>query len=214
MKRGRFLCAAAALILLFSAPLMARAQEGGSQGADKLYLKLNAGALSPRDVDVDDGLDELFGTTLNAELDTGFFVGASVGRSFGQLRGEIEIFYGQVDYTLNEEDRNGEVFPIDEDDAEIAGLMFNAWFDLGGRDWALNPYVGGGVGAMRLDVPGGSDTGFSWQLGAGAIFPIGNNLALDASYRFLNTAYEPEIDSIEYEKIQAHVFLLGITLTF
>ncbi len=221
MKRWGFLCAAAALILVLSAPLMARAQEGVSQqeGAGKWYWKFNVGILSPRDLESTAPPSP----TLNADIDTGVFVSTSVGRSFGRLRGEVEVLYGEVDYTLDATTRgvNGDVVDITriggefaEFEAKITGLMFNAWFDLGASDWALNPYVGGGVGVMHLDVPRGTDSGFSWQLGAGAIFPIGNNLALDASYRFLNTAYEPEIFSIVYEDIEAHAFLLGIKLTF
>ncbi len=226
MKRGIFLCAVAVLGMALSIPLIAKAEEAG-----KWYFTPSAGLLSPRDTDVESiagiNLDDtiLSGT---AETDNGLFLSAAVGRSFGRLRGEIEAFHGRFDFTekaeLSEAVTIGGVqfapgeYELGDGNVKITGLMVNAWVDLGASDWSINPYLGGGVGLTRIKAPAGSDSGFSWQIGGGALFPVSENVSIDAKYRFMSTAYEPEFEGlfgdVEYEKLQSHAFTLGLKFTF
>ena len=124
-----------------------------------------AGAVLPNGTDV--------GWT--TEFDTGWAVSGAIGRSYGPLRGELEVAYQSVGVdthsgvsaggiALDAEDAGvlitgsgnlgvsvGDLVAAGEGDLDTIFVMANAFydFDMGGP---LTPYIGGGVGVGFVDV--------------------------------------------------------------
>jgi OmpA-OmpF porin, OOP family len=84
-------------------------------------------------------------------------------------------------------------------------LMVNAFYDAD-LDAPVHPFVGAGVGVLRADVDAGGtvtacvevcfletltsghgSTNFAWQAIAGASWPLGERVDLEASYRYLRS---------------------------
>lgn len=146
------------------------------------------------------------------QADTGFVVGAAVGRDLccwvPGLRGEVELTYRRNKITGFHEDGTDNLAstaqvpdvtgPLDGTISSFA-IMANVWYDidLGG----FNPYFGGGIGWGRSqfkvnyfdttfsDQHGSvdeKDSGFAYQLGAGFNIPIGQGTRLGVGYRFVD----------------------------
>src|SRR5215208_7737379 len=134
------------------------------------------------------------------DLDTGFMVGAALGASFNEwLRGEVEVsgnFHDVSGEAYFYSDRYNSYTDLDLDGDENAlFVLANLWIDLpiGGF---FKPYIGGGVGAGRIDLEltgdyNGSNYdiiddagwGFAYQVGGGVAFEVAPNWAIDIGYR-------------------------------
>jgi opacity protein-like surface antigen len=150
----------------------------------------------------------------NIDPDTGFMVGAALGVGFNDwLRGEVEVsghFHnvgGKANY-VNEYYGYDYDLKLDGDENALF-VLANLWVDLpiGGM---FRPYVGGGVGAGRIDLEltghyngntydiiDDSDWGFAFQVGGGVAFDIAPNWAIDIGYRYkaiLNTELKVDDD--------------------
>ena len=100
--------------------------------------------------------------TVKAEHDTGFKLGGVVGYYLGSgLRLEGEIFMARAEIsklTNTNISVGGQSIPLEvpvdvSGSAEQLGAMVNLWYDIEtGGDWT--PYVGGGVGLIRIDQSG------------------------------------------------------------
>ena len=98
--------------------------------------------------------------TAVSEHDTGFKFGAMLGyRLESGLRLEGEVFMARADVTKIT-NRNiivgGQQLPIQvplevSGAAEQLGVMANLWYDLETIDDAWTPYIGGGLGLVRID---------------------------------------------------------------
>ena len=102
-------------------------------------------------------------STINSEHDTGFKLGGSVGYHFDNgLRVEGELFYARAKVsklTNTQLSLSGLDLPFDlpgEVDVPVSGSvdqlggMVNVWYDFDIGD-ALTPYIGGGIGLVRID---------------------------------------------------------------
>src|SRR3546814_11211698 len=84
--------------------------------------------------------------------------------------------------------------------------MGNIWVNLEFGDSGFAPYLGGGIGAMRIetndvsvigfDLSDESDTVGAGQLGAGIGYRITDNFSVSFVYRFLMSE-DPEFDEVE-----------------
>ena len=144
--------------------------------------------------------------SVTPDSDTGFIVSGAIGMSLASvldgLRVEAEVAYRQnkVDGTWASDTNTtavggNAVGRLDYDHSTLS-VMANVWydFDIGG----VKPYVGGGIGWADTDLDGNyiattpvavrplsfSDSGFAWQLGAGANFAISPNMSLGVGYRY------------------------------
>lgn len=162
-------------------PDPAQAQTGGA-----LYGRIDGG-YSPA------GNTEI---TVNApiggdvSLKDGFVVSGGIGYAFANgLRIEGEVSHRE----------NGlKAGPLVDPGGKIraTSLMANVYYDFGGRESMLNPYLGAGVGAAfsklkannsQAFIPLSIDknaTSFAYQLMAGLGIGVSDNIDLDVGYRY------------------------------
>ena len=177
--------------LISSTAILAAMTIGSSAQAQGMggdwYVSLFGGYSNIGSIDTD-----YEGSEVEHEFDDSYVVGVAVGTTISPgLRGEVELSYSS--YEGGDVLYDGSFSYETDGDAKITFLLGNIWYDiptagLGGG----TPYVGGGIGAVSLDVDttfGGSDfgygdkvTGLGYQLGAGIQFPAGGGM-IDVSYR-------------------------------
>ncbi|QJE73540.1 porin family protein [Aerophototrophica crusticola] len=170
---------AAALAISAAAAVPALAKDG-------FYVAPSLGLLVPQSQDYDDGVD-----TGKVEFDNGWTIGAAAGYRFGQFRVEGELAYGEVsggDFTFN-----GAKSSFDAEQTLFSGTLAG-YYDFGAD--GIQPYVGGGIGFLSADIENvsalginagdlGSDTNLTLFGEAGVAIPVGENLAIVPSYRYI-----------------------------
>ena len=128
------------------------------------------------------------------EFALGLVVGARIAPN---VRAEVELSYSNSDvdgtkltlFTLGSVDSKG--------DFSSTSLLVNAWYDFETNS-SWRPYVGGGIGYTSVDADidapstaaariDDSDGGFSYQIGFGVIFPVGQSGTIDIGYRYRET---------------------------
>ncbi len=189
----RILLAAAGAILL--GPNLASAQ----MQLTEMYVGAFGGAVF--DVDAKGENDSVFpNTTVSLDFDPdGSYIGGLVfgARIAPQARAEIELSYSSSDV-------DGTIFGTPGGDSvldangnlDATSLILNAWYEFETNgDW--RPYVGGGIGYTSVDADvdaaagisrfNDSDGGFSYQIGFGVTFPVGNSGEIDIGYRYRET---------------------------
>ncbi|MEX2614961.1 MAG: OmpA family protein [Alphaproteobacteria bacterium] len=155
--------------------------------SEGLYISGGVGGVFPRDSDVDGP-----GVNSNVEFDRGPVGSIAIGSTLGgNLRGEIELSHREVDIDS--------VSGAAGSTGDVAGtaLMFNGFYDFSTGS-NFTPYLGAGVGPMRLDVNGAAPFAGAridddeWVVAAQAIAGIGyrvsDRLGLFTDYRYLHTA--------------------------
>lgn len=131
---------------------------------------------------------------LNAELEDDWMFDVGVGRSFENgFRGELELA-----------SRTNGVAAIDEN-VRATSAMLNAFYDFS-RDGAVQPYVGVGVGFVKVEAGEPDDTSIAWQGLAGVGIPIRERMKLDIGYRYL------EVDELRFAGLSAGYEHEAITL--
>ena len=167
---------------------------------------------------------------LSQKADAGYILGATVGMSMApNLRVEAELSYakyetGDATFTVFY-DGSLDFSETYASDGELTAtyLMGNVWLDLpdmGGNSGAT-PYVGGGIGGVKLEFSGdgGSedDTVLAYQIGAGVQFPVGAGM-VDIGYRFKGTG-KPEFEvfpgeTIEFDALYSNNLQVGYVMKF
>lgn len=239
MKTGSI--AACAALLISSAPAFAgglggtvvEAQPAAPQAmpasptSRDYYVSLFAGGHAFSDVDTD-----FYGSEYTVEFDTGYVAGLTIGHRYNDtLRAEVELSFASADassYSV----RDGDIVYNDEDPAEgdLTGtyLLANVWYDIP-TSGALGYYVGGGIGAAKMEADttfdgavygyGPGETKFAAQLGGGLTYALSDQLALDAGYRF---KYVGDVDFddndgegvYEAADVQSHSLQVGLIYDF
>ena len=134
-KKFRPLCIGTAL--LAGSAFGAVAQDMMAEG---LYLGAGAGLNQTRDSDISGT-----GISTNAELDRGYLLLGSIGYDWaGPLRSELEL-----SYRSNDIDDVGGV--AGSGGIKSYGAMVNLFYDFALGN-AFTPYLGVGLGALRLDA--------------------------------------------------------------
>lgn len=172
--------------------------------------------------------------TLNQEMDGGYILGATLGRSvMPNVRVEAEISYakyeaGDFNYSSSYNIDSGATWTYAETFAGSGGLtatylMGNVWLDLpdmGGTSGVV-PYVGGGVGGGKLEIStddfSGDDTVFAYQIGAGVQFPMDAGM-VDIGYRFKGTG-KPKFEvfgeeTLEFDELYSNNLQVGYVMKF
>lgn len=137
------------------------------------------------------------GEQLELDLGTGYSLDGALGYDFGNGL----MIEGQLGFlSSNTGDLSIPGFGITTDTdgrLNVTYAMANAWYglDIG---YGISPFLGGGIGYSWLDVEAtyplsGSpldDTAsaFAWQLGAGAMFDVTDQISVMGRYRYLDTS--------------------------
>ncbi len=170
-------------VILLSGVALPTGAAAQSQG---FYLSGALGAVFPQD-------SEFSGSGISAEAshDPGLFGSLALGTTFGEnWRGDVALSHriSDVESILGAANGSGEI--------SGTAAMVNGYYDLfSGSDW--RPYVGAGIGLMRLNADGitpigGStiddeDTVVAVQGIAGIGYRVNDRLGLFTDYRFLAT---------------------------
>lgn len=195
---------------LLAAPLGAAAQSNG------FYLSGAIGAAWPTASDYS-------GTGVNAEaqFDPGLSGLVAAGTTFGEnWRGEVSLSHRVADVDAVSGAANG------SGDMSGSAAMVNGYYDLfSGSDW--RPYVGAGVGVLRLSVDsispvGGSrvdddDTVAAVQGIVGIGYRLSDRIGLFTDYRYL-AAMDPEFKTVAGVDVDSeyseHRILIGLRWSF
>ena len=105
--------------------------------------------------------------------------------------------------------------------SDVNGLavMLNGYYDIGTFE-GFTPYLGGGVGIVRLETTeqtgtmaaGDTSTNFAWALNVGSAIELGNdeNTLADISYRFVSLGKFKQQDGTTYDDLMIHEFRAGL----
>ena len=218
--------AAAVALLLLSGPALAQA-DGGP------YLEANLGYGFPEQVDVDGEAEAplvgALGFDGDLELDDAYVLGGALGYGLafgpggGRLRLEANVSWREND--VDELEVEGFDVEGDGEAGAVVGLA-NVYYDLD-LGIPLRPYVGGGIGAARVNVDadaGGlldvDDEGwaFAWDLAAGLGYEVADGLELTGGYRYLRIeGTDFDVDGggeLDVDNYASHEVLLGLRYTF
>lgn len=136
----------------------------------------------------------------------------AIGLGFeNNFRLEAEVGYQAIG-------NNGEYGSNLDSNLSILSILANAYYDVSFFDFAT-PYITAGAGGanvnpMGINLPGSlstSKSSFAYQFGAGITVPIGDNVKLDARYRYFVTPkiiLDPIFDN---QKLSSNSFLLGLS---
>jgi outer membrane protein OmpA-like peptidoglycan-associated protein len=183
--------------------------------AEPFYVGAAGGVTIPRDSDL-----ESSAFNVSAEQDLGWLGLLNFGYEYGHgLRTEVEFGYRQSDLDkIGGVDAGGDV--------NVLSGMVNVLYDFDVA-WPIKPHIGGGIGAGRVKADGASpvsttsiddsDTGFAYQLIAGAEYALTDQLMLNLGYRYFavpdltfTAANGASVDS-DYG---SHNFTLGLRYLF
>jgi OmpA-OmpF porin, OOP family len=166
--KNLFLSTAAVFVL--AAPAAA-SQAGG------FYAEAAGGVTFGTDIEID-GFD--------ADMETGWNIGGAVGTHITpNLAAELDIFYN---------DRGLEC--CSDDSLNTLSFMANAIYGFN-PDGFMNPYLGAGIGTVRVEgVDGGgsdSDWKFGYQVMAGVLLNVNKAFGVFAEYRFHDAVGDAEL---------------------
>lgn len=183
--------------------------------AQTYYFGVRGGYNHPHEADVLSG-----GARADAEIDPSGAAAAALG--FEWVDGwRLE---GELSWRRNDFDSVGDV-TVEDGRAEIYAAMVNMYYGLR-KDSAVNPYLGGGLGAAWLSVDdlefGGTQVDdsavrFAWQAMAGVDFALSDTWVLSAEYRYFSVNQVKMSNSmqapfkVEYDSSAA---MLGIRVRF
>ena len=171
------------------------------------------GVLGDGEISVNDA--ESMDTSVNYQ--EGWVVRGAVGAALNKnFRLEAEGFYNNNDAD-KVNFRNLVVAEADLSGIEVAGGLFNAYYDINfGSPFV--PFVGGGFGIAKVDADVRNvdrsidETVWAWNVGVGFAYEINKNVSLEMSYRYLAT------EDIEFDRLtltyENNQFLGGVRFTF
>ena len=152
-------------------------------------------------------------------LDDGFNAAGAIGVKSNCYRYEAELGY----QTNNVDKLHGPYGTSPQHgDISVWSALANGYYDIH-TGIGIKPYLTAGVGAARVQFedirfPGyrgwsEHDSVFAYQVGAGVSVPIGNNVALDARYRYFSTA-EFTLNDGYQSRVSSNNVSLGLRLGF
>jgi opacity protein-like surface antigen len=185
------LAAAVAIAALAGGAGMASAQ---AFSLGEVYIKGFGGATWPSNFDstLREGGERIARPSF--DYDTGYTLGAAVGAAFTpNISMEIEYAYRSADVTITDRDGDDESGRANGDTSANA-FMVNALyvFDGLGATGAIQPYLGGGIGAAKVETSASgqnfdSDTLLAYQLIGGVGYELNPNVSLYAEARWFQT---------------------------
>ena len=181
-----------ALALVAAAPAYAEPSIYADKDAGA-YIGIEGGMWFPDKLKNEFDSNNGYGFDYDVERDVGYDVDVIGGYDFGMIRVEGELGYKRVKHGQGELTvvNNGTVLLRDEDKdggrTSVWSAMGNVLLDFGGPE-NVNLFVGGGIGYAKVKVRSEfidyKETGFAWQLLAGARYPINRNIDVGVKYRY------------------------------
>lgn len=173
-------------------------------------------------------------------------ISAAIGYDFSAIssvNARVELEYNYKDSTLFNSNTN-QIITVEGNDSnsetedellftnkvKAQSLMLNGYYDFKNTS-KFTPYVSAGVGVTRIknesiDIEysnysfSKSDNHFTWSAGVGVAYNITNNVALDASYRYVDAGkfkfsqdFSDDSQSVKY-KLTSNDYALGIRYNF
>lgn len=143
------------------------------------------------------------------DIDNSFVVSGGVGYQFSQsLRGDVTVGYRpgfELDDSIASAFGGRDTHSADIDNTTV---MVSGYYDFSTALGNFTPYLGGGIGWAYNDIDsttvtnpasglsrthgGSGESDFAWQFVVGAASPIGGNMMLDLSYKYVDAG---ELDS-------------------
>ena len=215
---------------VFASTIVLGAIAAGSAlaGAEQPYLGLRGSFAEVEDSSAESAL-----TNFDIGYNNGFGASASLGvRMPHGLRAEAEVMFQSADvesFTITKDLINlppltGDAF-IATGEAEVIAPMANIYYDLTLPDLMVRPYVGAGIGGAHLNLNAENgpliinidddNWAFAWQLMAGVVLPVSEQVALTAGYRYFSTNEMALTDDFGTEyttQYQSHNFDIGLQL--
>ncbi|MGJ8622652.1 MAG: outer membrane protein [Yoonia sp.] len=163
--------------------------------------------------------------TFNIKLESGTTFGVAFGAEISpSLRAELELSYAEYEAgELVAEYSPGDPGSYSYGDlggsANATYILGNIWYnlaDIGGG--AVKPYIGGGLGGVTIDSNDSdgnttaSGSTFSYQMGAGALIPIGAG-AIDVGYRFKGSG-QFELENRVFDPVTSNNLQIGYRINF
>ncbi|HEV2043723.1 MAG TPA: outer membrane beta-barrel protein, partial [Sphingomicrobium sp.] len=219
---------------LMIATLAAAAASSPALARDgQVYLGIEGGALWAQDIDIDahavqEGTDVFVDDAYQLDFKTGLDLDLIAGYDFGMVRAEAELSYKRAG--IDEVDGNfSEGSGSADGEVSVWSIMGNALLDFGNQD-GLSFYAGGGLGWARVklsdfdgdsigDVDGDKDSGFAWQLIAGARYAVSSNVDLGLKYRYFQSSRlefngdflpSSSFDDFEGNRFRSHSLLASL----
>ncbi len=169
------------------------------------YISLFGGVNFNDDIDYTNGQ-----TTVATDFDTGFRLGASIGRKWkhyqvGGLvpRTELSVSYSESDVDTLDFSGNGAGNEVVASDSQISALNVIASVYLDAENalgHGLTPYIGGGIGFSHINhdiIYGGAalnleddDTVFTWHITGGVNYDLNETVST-----FIDVGYHQAIDA-------------------
>jgi opacity protein-like surface antigen len=212
----------AALAMLSSSAAVPADETARAMSGNEYYVELRAGANFLDESSNGVNASPLFGAA--TDYDGGYTTGIALGRSLADLHllpENLRSLRVEAEYARGESDLEW----AGTGNAELAASAFmaNLYYDLplAPRLRHVRPFIGGGIGALLVDVDGtglrdGDDTVFAYQLRAGLAYAMRPQLDLTLGYRFVD-ADDPEFEyaagSFESE-YRSHAVEAGLRYRF
>lgn len=215
------------ILAMFAFTMNAYSAEQGWYMSGNLGLSIisdsDMGSYDEEDLEELTGEDLPAGTTGSAEMsfDKGWMVSAAVGYDFGNFRLESELAYmmndlDEISATVDAPEAPPVTvgFGIGGDVTNLTVLM-NGYYDFN-ADGKMHPYLTGGLGYSFVDATveveeaemSDDDSVFTFQVGAGLLFDMTDNLSLDVRYRYLKLSDPLDID------FSGHLVSAGLMFRF
>jgi OOP family OmpA-OmpF porin len=205
------------LVTLFSVPVFANGP----------YIGVEGGLAVPGTTDWVHSISTLVIAGGDAELDTGFAIGGTVGYSFTNFRIEGELVYRNNDFDQVKalgisSSATGEV--------SVTSLLLNAYYDIEVSE-RISPYLGVGAGwswasadlavepfgfELKL-IDDESDSSPAVQLAVGIGISITPAVIIDVGYKYFWTEFEFEgFTSVDFSvaDYSSHNFMVGVRYNF
>jgi outer membrane protein OmpA-like peptidoglycan-associated protein len=186
-----------------------------AQAGDGFYLGIGGGLNWVEDQDFKIyGYEAALGPGLNpppngsviteVEYDDDFMGALTFGYATGALRPEIELSYRSNDVHNQREHYRGpfgaesEAEASNRGDSVLAyGVMANLWLDFFKSSSDIHPYIGGGIGGMKLklkdptyagnEIDNDDDKLLAYQAGAGVAYAISDQMDISLDYRWIRS---------------------------
>lgn len=211
------------LILLIANPVAAQ--------TPGFYVGVIGGAnlLTDSEISIAGGID------VDNDYDPGYAVGGVVGYNLGDvweiggLRGEFELMYRHNEIEDHRVAALGGSQPGSVGEVASLSYMVNVYHDFAPRQ-RFRPYIGFGIGGASNEfqdfgiqavpqVLDDEDSGFAWQVIAGAGYRFSDNIFLTGDYRYFSTEAEvvstPATGSVSSSPdVDSHSVLFGLRYQF
>lgn len=148
--------------------------------------------------------------TFNVTQLTGF--GGSTTTDFGDGSGDACLYLGLTACSFT-----GNAVTMENTHLRQLSGMANVWVDIP-LEAPIEPYLGGGIGIMGLEVDGEGKSVFAWQVGAGLAYKLSDTIAITADFRHRESdAIEIDFgggEGVNFDKVKSNTYGVGLRVNF